>query len=1175
MIGRTVGHYRILGHLGDGGMGVVYRAEDTRLGRVVALKLLPPELTRDAEAKRRFEREARAAALLDHPNICTTYDFGEAEGDGQMYIAMAYCDGESLADRVTRGPLSLDDAIRIVEQICRGLGKAHASGVVHRDVKPANVMLTTDGVVKIVDFGLAKLSAGSQLTKSHTSLGTAAYMAPEQLRGEEIGPQADIWGTGIVLFELLTGTRPFRGEYAEALSYSILNEQPSTITELRPDLPAEVDRIIKKMLRKDPLQRYASTDEVIAELEVLRTPSSGSGKSGPRSTKVREPLRAGAKLGPYEIVEPLGSGGMGDVYRARDTRLGRQVAIKVLAPEFSEDAERKQRFQREAKTISSLSHPNICTLFDVGEQEGTDYLVMEYLEGETLAERLTRGALPLTELLKTGIQIGEALGRAHQQGIVHRDLKPGNVMLTKTGTVKLLDFGLAKDVGTVTTTQRRRSGSPSPDKPLTAEGAIVGTLAYMAPEQVEGQEADARSDIFAYGVILYEMATGKRAFEGATRAKLMAAILEREPPPLSDVKANTPAGLEHVINRCLAKSRDDRSESAHDVAEELRWIREAPSATKLPPTHRRIVFAAVGIATVAVAIVVAIVSRTPSFKPYQMGNARPIAATPATEIEPAISPDGKFVAYSASTPQGFRIFVRSVDGGRPVLLAGDLNGDHHWPRWSPDGSRIVFVANNAGYVVPALGGSAKRVIEAANDSVETPSWSPDGNQFAYATGKGVWVRSVDGNIPPRLVVAWGGWAGDELSAPTWAPDGRRLAYVSGVQPSLGNVSTNSVWVTTLSGRPPERGVRISDSVRANSSPAWAPDGKSILFVSNTGGVFDVYQQPIASDGTPMGPAARLTTGLNTFSIGLSGDGSRLVYSIVQRRSNIWMAMIEGASVAHTSAAREITTENEYIEFVSLSHDGKSLAYDSNRSGNYDIYTLRLDGGEPTQITTNPANDFCPTWSPDGREIAFQTTRDATRDIYVITAEGQQERPAVTAPSDDFRPDWSSDGTQLVYSARDSTGNNIAVVTRRADGTWSAPRALARRNINNAGPVKPSPDGKLILFEDEGSLWVLSTSGGAPRVLADRHMLAAVPSLGALTAWVGWSRDGSVAYFTADAPNGGENFWAMPVTGGEPRLVLVSDGSRLADRREFATDGQRIFFISSIVESDIAVMELRR
>src|SRR2546421_6942439 len=251
-------------------MGIIYRAQDVKLGRTVALKFLPPELTCDPESKHRFEREAKAASQLDHPNICTVYDFG-SEADGQMYLAMACYDGESLADKVARGPVSLDEAIRIVEQIVRGLGKAHSAGIVHRDIKPANVMVTADGVVKILDFGLAKIALASKITKSHTTVGTPSYMAPEQLRGEEVGPQADIWALGIVLFELLTGELPFRGEYQEAISYSILNEQPATL----PDQP-EVDRIIKRMLRKDPLQRYQSIEEVLHDLEPLETPSSGA-----------------------------------------------------------------------------------------------------------------------------------------------------------------------------------------------------------------------------------------------------------------------------------------------------------------------------------------------------------------------------------------------------------------------------------------------------------------------------------------------------------------------------------------------------------------------------------------------------------------------------------------------------------------------------------------------------------------------------------------------------------------------------------------------------------------------------------------------------------------------------------------------------------------------------------
>ncbi|MCM2317113.1 MAG: serine/threonine protein kinase, partial [Thermoanaerobaculia bacterium] len=597
MIGRTVGHYRILERLGGGGMGVVYKAEDLALGRFVALKFLPPELTRDPEAKSRFLREARAASLLDHTNICTIHEIGETS-DEQTFIAMACYDGETLATKIERGATEIDDALRLAAQVARGLRKAHDSGIVHRDIKPANVIVTNEGVAKILDFGLAKLAGATHITQSKTTLGTLAYMAPEQIRGEAVGPQVDLWALGVVLFELLTGQRPFRGEYAQAVAYSILNEQPASLKELKPDAPPELERIVKKLLRKDPLQRCQTADEVLAELETLRVPNLGSAKSGARAARPRECLRSGARLGPYEIVELLGSGGMGDVYRARDTRLDRQVAIKVLARAVSEDVALRERFRREAKTISSLSHPNICTLFDVGEQEGTDFLVMEHLAGETLADRLARGALAVPELLEIGIQIGDALAAAHRQGVVHRDLKPANVMLTATGGVKLLDFGLAKGIASVLEAidsgggvdsprpddpPERRSNessapaaaSPSPEtpaRPLTSEGVIVGTLPYMSPEQVEGREADARSDIFALGAILYEMATGRRAFRGDTKARLLAAILEREPKALAESGAPSASALQAVVSRCLEKDPEKRFAAATDVTDQLRRL---------------------------------------------------------------------------------------------------------------------------------------------------------------------------------------------------------------------------------------------------------------------------------------------------------------------------------------------------------------------------------------------------------------------------------------------------------------------------------------------------------------------------------------------------------------------------------------------------------------------------
>src|SRR5208337_5569096 len=287
-------------------------------------------------------------------------------------------------------------------------------------------------------------------------------------------------------------------------------------------------------------------------------------------------LTSGAKLGPYEILSPLGAGGMGEVYRARDTRLDRTVAIKILPSHLSHDPTLRQRFEREAKTISSLSDPHICTLFDVGHQDGTDYLVMEYLEGETLAQRLQKGPLPLEQVLQYAIEIAGALDKAHRKGVTHRDLKPGNIMLTKSGT-KLLDFGLAKLQQEVAPVNIQVSQSPTMSQPLTAQGTIVGTLQYMAPEQLEGKEVDARTDIFAFGTVVYEMATGKRAFEGKSQASLIAKILEVDPPPISSLQPMTPPALDRVVKTCLAKDPDERWQAASDLARELKWIADSSS----------------------------------------------------------------------------------------------------------------------------------------------------------------------------------------------------------------------------------------------------------------------------------------------------------------------------------------------------------------------------------------------------------------------------------------------------------------------------------------------------------------------------------------------------------------------------------------------------------------------
>ncbi|HEY7575224.1 MAG TPA: protein kinase, partial [Thermoanaerobaculia bacterium] len=424
-------------------------------------------------------------------------------------------------------------------------------------------------------------------------------------------------------------------------------------------------------------------------------------------------LAAGSRLGPYEIQSPLGAGGMGEVYKARDTRLGRSVAIKVLPAQLSQNAELRERFEREAKTISSLSHAHICALYDVGHQDGTDYLVMELLEGETLSARLAKGALPTEQVLRYGVEIADALDKAHRQGIVHRDLKPGNVMITKSG-VKLLDFGLAKWQGKAAPgVLSGLSAMPTHATPMTAEGSILGTFQYMAPEQLEGKEADGRADVFALGAVLYEMASGKKAFDGKSQASLIAAILEHEPPALASIAPATPPALDRLVRNCLAKDPDERIQTAHDVRLELKWIGEgshAGAGTAVPAAPRRarreLLGWALAAAAAAAALWLGLTRARPAVAPEAKLLRTNILLPEKLFLNNAVvSPDGSRVVFGGRDAAGkVQLWIRPLDSYTATPLAGTENGI--LPFWSPDGRFIGFFADNKLKRIEASGGAA-------------------------------------------------------------------------------------------------------------------------------------------------------------------------------------------------------------------------------------------------------------------------------------------------------------------------------------------------------------------------------------------------------------------------------------------------------------------------------------
>src|SRR5271154_143371 len=437
------------------------------------------------------------------------------------------------------------------------------------------------------------------------------------------------------------------------------------------------------------------------------------------------PLSPGVRLGPYEILDALGAGGMGEVYRARDTRLGRDVAVKILPAEFSADPVRKQRFEREAKTISGLNHPNICVLHDVGSQDGISYLVMECVEGETLAKRLEKGPLPLEQVLKYGAQIADGLDKAHRNGIVHRDLKPGNIMLTNSGA-KLLDFGLAKEASPLASAATLTAAVPT--SPVTQEGTIVGTFQYMSPEQIEGKEVDGRSDIFSVGAVLYEMLTGKRAFEGKTQLSVASAILEKDPAPISAVKPLTPRLLDRAVRKCLAKDVEERWQSARDLGSELLWIAEGgsqPESAANLAGEKRFSSRAGWIVAAALLLLLAGVSaawwwRSPEAKrlayyasPFRLG---------ANDL--AISADGRTAAMVAYWEQGneYVIWTYRLGEGNPAVVEGTEGASH--PFWSPDGKWIGFFTQGKLKKVDLTGKSVQLVCDAPNGRGGT--WNKEG-----------------------------------------------------------------------------------------------------------------------------------------------------------------------------------------------------------------------------------------------------------------------------------------------------------------------------------------------------------------------------------------------------------------------------------------------------------------
>jgi Tol biopolymer transport system component len=755
-------------------------------------------------------------------------------------------------------------------------------------------------------------------------------------------------------------------------------------------------------------------------------------------------LTSGTKLGPYEIRSPLGAGGMGEVYRARDTRLGRDVAIKVLPSHLSANPDLKLRFEREAKAISSLSHPHICTLHDVGIQDGTDFLVMELLEGETLAEHMLKGPLPAKQVLEYGIQIADALDKAHKQGIVHRDLKPGNIMLTKSGA-KLMDFGLAKPPTSLFGASAASSfpTSPTVSMPLTAQGTIVGTYQYMAPEQVEGREADARSDIFAFGAVLYEMVTGRRTFQAKSTISVMSAILEKDPEPISTLQPMTPAGLEHVILRALAKNPEDRWQSAADIRGELKWIAEGGSlaGAPVPPAAKKkwellAWTAAAGLAIVATLLAIGYIQRAPA--PPKVLRAT-ILAPEKRSFAPfsfALSPDGsKLVFVTSSTEQGAQLWVRSLSSPSAQPLAG--TEDAGFPFWSPDSRNIGFFASGKLKTVEASGGAVLTLADAPIG--RGGSWGPDGT-ILFAPG---------GSTPIFRIGASGGTAKEATVLngttthrwPVFLPDGRHFVCFVYNNDSGGLYlgSLDSQAFTQIATAP-------AQAQSANGYLAYIRDGN--LMVQK----LDLRKPGLVGEPVPVAENIAMDErGAAAFS--LSGDGKLAFIGGGNSTAILGVYDRTGKQVAAIDSGTFVTGY--------FSPDGKKVAASRNNPGRgMEIMIYDLARSTKTQFTFAQSRDDDPVWSPDGNTIMFDSSRSGKTDLYTRPANGgQQEQLFYHDETGKYPSSWSTDGKYVAYE--DLSGRDIQIWAMPMTGEHK-PFPVLQEKYATRGPAI-SPDGKWMAY----------------------------------------------------------------------------------------------------------------
>jgi Tol biopolymer transport system component len=846
--------------------------------------------------------------------------------------------------------------------------------------------------------------------------------------------------------------------------------------------------------------------------------------------------------------------------------LDRLVALKVLQAGKVADPDRRRRFMQEAKAASALNHPNIITIHDISHEEGFDFIVMEYVRGKPLDQLIPRAGLRTVETLKYAIRIADALAKAHAAGIVHRDLKPANIMVSEEGLVKVLDFGLAK-LTEATGTGADESTQTMFDK--TAEGTIVGTVFYMSPEQAEGKNVDARSDIFTFGAVMYEMATGRRAFQGDSRMSILAAILDKEPQPVSAISEGVPRDLEKIITRCLRKDSRRRFQHMDDLKVALEELEEEVDSGRSPlqPMPRRPrVNPWIAILGLALAAGVSAAWWFASHSGRQAsvyGTVRPLTTYAGNESEPALSPDGKQIAFAWDGPHqdNYDIYVRLVNGGSALRLTTDPAPDHA-PAWSPDGEHLAFLSDSAIYLIPALGGMPRKLLQMPQGSLfpnlaspTSISWSPDGRFLAFNSAEGgapvIWIASTDSGEFHRASTAP---QGDYMElSPAFSPDGRTLAYIRARDSYSRTVVLQDMNRDgTTQGH--EREIVPYD--RRIDHLAWQPDGRGlILAIRYMGERSGLFRLKPGGTPEPMG----IDSGILIWPT-LSRGGDRLAYQKRTVDTNIYR--MDGPGPDGGPRPYEQCHVTEVVDSTAndreptISPDGRRLVFNSDRLGYYEIHVAGADGSNQVAVTgMGPTAMDSPRWAPDSQTIAFDRYENGHSTIYTVSADGGKPHRITDERFRDIRPSFSHDGKWIYFASNRSGPVEI----------WKVPAAGGEpQKITSNSGIEPfeSPDGKLLYYVSGQGLWAVPTAGGEPRQVLEEpiFLLYAVA--------------GRSIYYGVRNPPG---LWVLRTDTGRkfeyvrfPKLTFGFDGGTVFS---VSADERTIFFSQTDrMESDLMLVE---